>query len=140
MAPKLACVCSSWNAAVAATPELWQILDTAAISSRSWAHNSQGRTVSPAKTGRKKGAAAKQLTAEQGLSLWVSSGRLRELQSLLLYGDGASSGDAGDGSSAGVNRQLNAQLLEHIASSCQQLRRLSLFGVLSLRPEVTILR
>jgi hypothetical protein len=134
MAPKLACVCSSWNAAVAATPELWHILDTAAVPKKSWPSGRQG--ASPAKHGRKKAAAAKQLTAEQGLSLWVASGRLQELQSLLLYGDGTAAANAADGSAAGHNRQLSAQLLEHIAGGCQQLRRLSIFGVLSLRPEV----
>lgn len=135
MAPRLACVCSSWSAAVTATPELWHILDTAAVPNKSWPQSRQ--LASPTKQGRKRAAASRQLTAEQGLSLWVASGRLQELQSLLLYGDSTSATDAADGSCAGHNRQLSAQLLDHIVGSCQQLRRLSIIGALSLRPEVS---
>jgi hypothetical protein len=78
------------------------------------------------------------MTAEEGLALWVATGRLQQLQSLLLYGEGAAAADADDSAAAGgtCSRQLTAGLLMRVADGCQQLRRVSLFGAWSMRTEV----
>lgn len=147
MAPRLACVCTSWQAAVAATPELWRILDTGAISSKAWVQqNAQGRGRGP-KAARAKGkargaSAARFVSAEQGLRQWLESGRLQQLQVLVLHGEGPAGPTAdvsaleSESSRSGPNRQLSPGLLMQIADTCQQLRRVSLFGCLSWRPEV----
>jgi hypothetical protein len=76
MAPRLACVCTSWAAAVAETPELWRTLDTQYLPAA-------GSVRNPAKQ-RKKGGAAQQqqqgYTADEGLASWLASGRLQQLQ------------------------------------------------------------
>lgn len=153
MAPRLACVCTSFNAAVAATPELWCLIDTAAIPNGSWVQAPGGARSPPGKSkgaaaakgkqkqpaGGRKGAST-QLTAEQGLSQWVTSGRLQQLQTVLVYGEGAAGAGCADPQEAAAgdaNRQLSAPLLMQIADSCQQLRRVDLFGAWSLRPEVS---
>lgn len=151
MAPRLACVCTSWSAAVDATPELWRMIDTAAIPAKSWVQEEpagggvrsppskkqQGAGKGKQPAGRRKGA-NKQLSAEQGLRLWAGSGRLQELQALLLYGEGgAGCADPTEEQARDANRQLSAALLQELADSCQQLRRVSLFGAWSLRPEVS---
>jgi hypothetical protein len=150
MAPRLACVCTNWTAAVAATPELWRLIDTAAIPNRAWGqHPSAARsppgktkgagTKSAGKAARKGSAKQQPLSAEQGLSQWVASGRLQQLQALLLYGEGgtgAACAGPHDGAGRDANRQLSAALLMQIADSCQKLQRVSLFGAWSLRPEV----
>jgi hypothetical protein len=153
MAPRLACVCTSFNAAVSATPELFKLLDTAAIPAKAWAQPS-GSERSP--KGSKHGKArsisskgAKLLSAEEGLRHWLATGRLAQLQALLLYGEGSASAQdgavQGGGSFAaaaaaagggGSHRQLSSGLLTDIADSCQDLTRVSMFGVFSLRPEV----
>lgn len=146
MAPRLACVCTSWQAAVAATPELWHILDTAAISSKAWVQqNAHGRSRGP-KAPRAKGKASGAsavgfVSAEQGLRRWLEIGRLQQLQVLVLHGEGpvgptADAALESESSRSGPNRQLSADLLMQIAETCQQLRRVSLFGCLSFRPEV----
>lgn len=148
MAPRLACVCTSWSAAVDATPELWRLIDTAAIPARSWVQEPASGSVRSPPSKKQQGAkgkqavgrkgANKQLSAEQGLRLWVESGRLQELQALLLYGEGgAGCADLTEGQARDANRQLGAALLQELADSCQQLRRVSLFGAWSLRPEVS---
>jgi hypothetical protein len=148
MAPRLACVCTSWSAAVGATPELWRLIDTAAIPARSWVQEPAvgGVRSPPSKKqqgakGGKQGAGRKganqRLSAEQGLRLWAASGRLQELQALLLYGEGAGRVDPQDGTGRDANRQLSPALLQELADSCQQLHRVSLFGAWSLRPEVS---
>lgn len=146
MAPRLACVCTNWTAAVTATPELWRLIDTAAIPNRAWGQHPSSARSPP---GKSKGAGTKRagkavgkqrlLSAEQGLSQWVASGRLQQLQALLLYGEGGSGlgcADPQDGAGRDANRQLSAVLLMQIADSCQQLQRVSLFGAWSLRSEV----
>lgn len=143
MAPRLACVCTSWSAAVDATPELWHLIDTAAIPARSWVQEpAVGGVRSPpsekqqgAKGKQAAGRKGKRLSAEQGLRLWAASGRLQELQALLLYGEGANRFDPQDGTGRDANRQLSPALLQELADSCQQLHRVSLFGAWSLRPE-----
>lgn len=148
MAPRLACVCTSWSAAVDATPELSRLVDTAAIPARSWLQEPVGGGVRSPPSKKQQGAkgkqaagrkgANKQLSAEQGLRLWAESGRLRELQALLLYGEGgAGCADPTEGQARDANRQLSAALLQELADSCQQLRRVSLSGAWSLRPEVS---
>ena len=138
MAPRLACVCSSWHAAVLATPELWRLLDTAAIPKRAWSQpSSRG-----GKGKGKRGAGQRPLTAQEGLSQWTASGRLQQLQVLLLYGQngaGPPAGAAEDPAAAGedVNRQLSPELLMQLADNCQQLQRISLSGFFSLKPEVS---
>jgi hypothetical protein len=74
MAPRLACVCASWAAAVAETPELWRILDTQYLPAAGSAKSPAGK--------RKKGGAAQQRrhTADEGLASWLATGRLQQLQ------------------------------------------------------------
>lgn len=70
MAPRLACVCSRWRAAVAETPELWRVLNTAKLPARA------GRSAAAAggARGRGKGGAK----AKRGRGSSTASGRDRK--------------------------------------------------------------
>eukprot|EP00775_Hariotina_reticulata_P009954 gene9954-10109_t len=104
MAPCLACVCSSWAAAVAETPELFQVIDTAYLSARaslpaaSAPARQQGAGVPAGRTAgkpsRRSSAEGKRVQgaakpghasiADAGIAGWVASGRLQQLQELRI--------------------------------------------------------
>jgi hypothetical protein len=101
MAPRLACVCTVWASTVHDTPELWRVLDTAALpasSSRPVAAKPSAAAGGPlrkrATAGGGGGAAAAAASgsaadhvpsrAEAGLRAWLASGRLQLLQELVL--------------------------------------------------------
>jgi hypothetical protein len=84
MAPRLACVCSSWAAAVAETPELWRVLDTqflpAAAAGRFPASSPAGKGLAGKRSVKRDGVQKQGYSADEGLAAWLAAGRLQQLQ------------------------------------------------------------
>jgi hypothetical protein len=85
MAPRLACVCSTWAAAAAETPELWRLLDTqylpaAAAAGGGGRSAGSSKSQSPASKRKRGGAAQQGYTVDEGLASWLAAGRLQQLQ------------------------------------------------------------
>lgn len=94
MAPRLACVCSSWAAAAAETTELWSVLDTQYLpAAAAGSGRSSGSSRSCPASKRRKAAEQQQrqgYTADEGLASWLAAGRLRQLQELRISCAGSS--------------------------------------------------
>lgn len=138
-APRLACVCRGWAAAVASLPELWSSIDTARLPSKS---ASFARGLVPAAS-----------CAEAGLLKWAASGRLSGLRRLLLAcgseDAGAGDVDGGGGAAAaspsrGRHAQrgvpapgaISAAALQSLAVSCTHICELNITGAPLFRAEV----
>uniref|UniRef100_A0A383W243 Uncharacterized protein n=1 Tax=Tetradesmus obliquus TaxID=3088 RepID=A0A383W243_TETOB len=163
MAPRLACVCSSWAAAAAETPELWSVLDTQYLpAAAAGSSRGAGSSRSCPASKRKKAAEQQQrhgYTADEGLASWLAAGRLRQLQELRISCAGSShlsledpvffedaeaaAAAAGSGSGTKSNSSLlgggcaeiGGQVLLLLAQGCPQLRRVTVSGAPSFRAE-----
>ncbi|KAF8068240.1 SPP1 [Scenedesmus sp. PABB004] len=143
-APRLACVCSAWAAAVSEAPELWAALDTAHLPARA------RRSAKPAKKARGRGGGPGgggrvPASADAGLRAWAESGRLARLARLRLSCPGTAelsledptffADEAGRGAGGAGGPEVTAATLAALAARCPELRSLTISGAPAFRAE-----
>lgn len=163
MAPRLACVCTAWAAAVAETPELWRVLDTQYLTSGGSSSCNAAPTAGKKRKGSRnsstRSSRRQESSIDAGITEWVEAGRLQELRDLrlccagsshlsledpLFFEDAEAAQGVGSAAGAAVGRaagagggELGGTALLLLAQECRQLRRVSISGAPAFRAEVS---